>query len=78
MKPERSAPGSTAGVRHYLVNSPHPDMAQHKTTYSLLRQLLPLATCPADELQARLDQVTQRTFVAGACQGASAYGHAPC
>ena len=55
------------GVRHYLVNSPHMDMAQHVTTYSLLRQLLPLASCPPDKLHAQLDQVTERAFVAGAC-----------
>ena len=56
----------TAGVRHYLVNSPHMDMAQHKTTYALLRELLPLHSCSPGELQARLDQMTQRAFIAGA------------
>jgi hypothetical protein len=71
MDSDRSAARFTAGVRHYLVNAPHNDMAQHTTTYSLLRQLLPLATCSTDELKARLDQVTQRTFIAGARQGPS-------
>ncbi len=58
--------GPDAGVRHYLVNSPHMDMAQHKTTYALLRELLPLHGCSPGELQARLDQMTQRAFIAGA------------
>ena len=55
-----------AGVRHYLVNSPHMDMAQHKTTYALLRELLPLHGCSPGELQKRLDMMTQHAFVAGA------------
>ena len=56
------------------MDAPHPDMAQHTTTYSLLKQLLPLATCPADELQSRLDQVTEQAFVAGAVHGVSSLG----
>lgn len=53
------------GVRHYLVNAPHSDMAQHKTTYALLRELLPLHSCPPGELQTKLDLITQHAFIAG-------------
>ena len=52
-------------MRHYLVNSPHMDMAQHKTTYALLRELLPLHACSPGELPARLDAMPQRAFIAG-------------
>ncbi len=62
---------ANVGVRHYLVNSPHMDMAQHKTTYALLRELLPLHGCGPGSLQARLDKMTQRAFIAGASMQSS-------
>ena len=53
------------GTRHYLVNAHHPELARHETTQSLLRQLFPLATCKGDDLQAKLDQITEHAFIAG-------------
>ena len=40
-------------------------MAQHATTYALLRELLPLHSLSKGELQAKLDDIGQHAFIAG-------------